>query len=304
MRPRGQSSIGYRTPLAVSEVRAGTRRDGLTGRARRQAVEAPTSTRPRGRPPSGRRARPTRCAAPPAPGPSNATRPTGSASTSIRLRTPSVRPSGESSGSAVGSDRRRERPVGVEGRGGQEPDDPPLGPGVALVGEADRGDPGSGRAADALRPGLDRGRVEPAIEGEPGEDHELVDRVVALDVAGRVGLRVPEALGLGERGRVVLRRVLVGHRAQDVVRRAVHDAADAFDRGWRPGPSRAARGPGSRRRPRPRTGAWRRCVGRSPRARHRGGRGRACWPSRRACPSRARPRSACGRARRHPSARR
>src|SRR6187431_175396 len=42
-------------------------------------------------------------AGPPAPGPSNATRPTGSASTSTRLRTPSQRPNGDSAGTAVGT---------------------------------------------------------------------------------------------------------------------------------------------------------------------------------------------------------
>ena len=42
-------------------------------------------------------------AGPPAPGPENATRPRGVASTSIRLSTPSVRPSGESAGNAVGN---------------------------------------------------------------------------------------------------------------------------------------------------------------------------------------------------------
>ena len=39
-------------------------------------------------------------AGPPAPGPSNETRPTGSASTSRRLRTPSVRPNGAPTGTA------------------------------------------------------------------------------------------------------------------------------------------------------------------------------------------------------------
>ena len=46
-----------------------------------------------------------------------------------------------------------------------------------------------------------------------------------------------------------------------------------------------ARGPGSRRRPRPRTGAARRCAARSPRAPGRGGRARACSPSRPPCPA-------------------
>ena len=40
-------------------------------------------------------------AGPPAPGPSNATRPTGTASTSTRLSTPSQRPNGEPAGTAV-----------------------------------------------------------------------------------------------------------------------------------------------------------------------------------------------------------
>ena len=47
-------------------------------------------------------------------------------------------------------------------------------------------------------PRRDRRRIEPPAEREPGEDHQLVDRVVALDVGRRVGLRVAQPLRLGE----------------------------------------------------------------------------------------------------------
>ena len=51
------------------------------------------------------------------------------------------------------------------------------------------------------------GGIEPAVEREPGEDHQLVDRVEPLDVARRVRLGVAEPLGLGERVVVVARRL-------------------------------------------------------------------------------------------------
>ena len=63
-------------------------------------------------------------AAPPAPGPSKPTRPTGSASTSIRFRTPAVRPSAESSGSAVGRTAAARPPSRPAARGREEADHP------------------------------------------------------------------------------------------------------------------------------------------------------------------------------------
>ena len=128
--------------------------------------------------------------------------------------------------------------------------------------------------------------------------------VVALDVAGRIRLRVAEPLGLGERGVVVERRRLVGHRGQDEVGRAVDDAPDALDPVGGEVARRAGRGSGCRHRPPPRTAASHRSAGRSPRAPVRGARRRACSRSRRSCPSTARRRSACAPARRRPSARR
>jgi hypothetical protein len=72
-----------------------------------------------------------------------------------------------------------------------------------------------------------RGRIDPAAEGEAGEDHDLVDGVVALDVAARVRLGVAEGLRLGEH--VVVRAPELAHGGEDEVRRAVDDAADAED---------------------------------------------------------------------------
>jgi hypothetical protein len=57
--------------------------------------------------------------------------------------------------------------------------------------------------------------------------YELVHRVVALDVTGRVGLGIPEGLRIGEDRRV--RAPVPGHRAQDEVGRAVDDAAHPRD---------------------------------------------------------------------------
>ncbi len=86
----------------------------------------------------------------------------------------------------------------------------------------------AGPSAPSGRVGMSR-RVEPLVEREPGEDDQLVDRVVTLDVARRVGLRITEPLGLGERRLEVERVVDRRHRAQDEVGRAVDDAAHALD---------------------------------------------------------------------------
>ena len=122
-------------------------------------------------------------AAPPAPGPSKPTEPTGSASTSTRFRTPAVRPSAESSGSAVGRTAAARLAVGMAAGGGEEADHPTRRTRLVGMGSRDRGDAGAGRAAAAVGPGRDRRGIEPAIEREPGEDHQLVDRVEPLDVA-------------------------------------------------------------------------------------------------------------------------
>ena len=94
------------------------------------------------------------------------------------------------------------------------------------------------------------GAVGPGRRSAAGSSHapnasraritSLLTRVVALDVAGRVGLGVARRLGLGEDRGVVGGRSSVIAR-QDVVGRAVDDAADALDRGSRRG--RGASGP-------------------------------------------------------------
>ena len=66
-------------------------------------------------------------AGPPAPGPSNATRPTGSPSTSTRLRTPSQRPNGEFAGTAVGTTDASIAPSSARRVVGDQAQDPTLG---------------------------------------------------------------------------------------------------------------------------------------------------------------------------------
>ena len=73
----------------------------------------------------------------------------------------------------------------------------------------------------------DRRRLQPRPERKARQEHQLVDRVVALDVAARVGLRVALRLGLGEH--VVVRAAALAHRGQDEVRRPVDDPADPRD---------------------------------------------------------------------------
>ena len=78
---------------------------------------------------------------------------------------------------------------------------------------------------DAL--GVDVLEVDEGAERERDEDLELVRRVHALDVEGRVGFGVPRRLRLLEdHGEV---QALVGHLRQDVVRRPVDDAEDRED---------------------------------------------------------------------------
>src|SRR4030081_1760484 len=66
-------------------------------------------------------------------------------------------------------------------------------------------------------------------EGEAGENSQFLRGVVTVDVEGRVGLRVTEALGVlqtfGER------QAFLFHPGQDVVAGAVEDAVDAVDVG-------------------------------------------------------------------------
>ena len=63
-------------------------------------------------------------------------------------------------------------------------------------------DPPPTRSGDrAIEPDL-----EPAPERQAGEDHELVRRVVALDVAARIGFGVPGRLGIGEHVRIGIAR--------------------------------------------------------------------------------------------------
>jgi hypothetical protein len=86
-------------------------------------------------------------------------------------------------------------------------------------------DVGGGDLLDALAE--DVGGVDGRVEGERGDDRGLGGGVVAADVRGRVGLGVPELLGLGEHVRV--RRPLLGHAGEDVVGGAVQDPDDARD---------------------------------------------------------------------------
>ena len=80
-----------------------------------------------------------------------------------------------------------------------------------------------GDAGDALA--VDVAGHHARVEGDRGEDRALRRGVESLDVGGRVGLGVPEALGLGER--LVERRTVLAHLREDVVRGAVHDAEHA-----------------------------------------------------------------------------
>ena len=165
-------------------------------------------------------------AGPPAPGPASRTVPSGSASISTRLVTPSVQPNGLSDGMAVGMTAASIVAVAPR-RGRQQLDGQPERGGALhlLVGHA--GDAGPAVAAGRRRSAADRGRIQPDPEREAGQDHELVDGIVALDVAARVGLRVAQLLGVGED--LVVRPAVLGHRGEDVVGRAVDDAADPPD---------------------------------------------------------------------------
>ena len=80
-----------------------------------------------------------------------------------------------------------------------------------------------GNAFDKHRVGIDAG-----AEREARHDGELLRGVEALDVEGRIGLRIAEALrvleALGEG------QLLLLHAGEDVVAGAVEDAVDARER--------------------------------------------------------------------------
>ncbi len=74
---------------------------------------------------------------------------------------------------------------------------------------------------------IDRVRVDRHPQGEAGEQRQLVGGVVALDVEGRVRLRVTQALRVREAfGEGQSLRL---HSREDVVAGAVEDARDARD---------------------------------------------------------------------------
>src|SRR5690606_4752920 len=86
-------------------------------------------------------------------------------------------------------------------------------------------DVGGPHARDAAN--IDRGEVDLSPEGDRCEDRQLVRRVDALDVEGRIGLGIAERLRLGED----LAEVAPGplHRREDVIAGPVEDAVDALD---------------------------------------------------------------------------
>ena len=88
------------------------------------------------------------------------------------------------------------------------------------IGDVLRGD-----ARDALPVHVVGGDTR--IERDRGEDRAFRRRVEPVDVRGRVGLRVAEALRLGER--LVEPPAALRHLGEDVVRRAVHDAEHPGD---------------------------------------------------------------------------
>ena len=165
-----------------------------------------------------------------------------------------------------------------------------------------RGDVARGHLGDALA--VDVGGGDPGVEGEAGQDRGLRGGVEALDVGGRVGLGVPELLGLLER--LVEAGAGGVHPVEDEVGGAVDDAEHAGDLvtgerlAQRPqdrdgaGDGRLVVEVATRPSRRPRTGCCR------PR------RAAPCWPRRRWRRARARRGSACGpaRCRRSPRRRR
>lgn len=68
-------------------------------------------------------------------------------------------------------------------------------------------------------------------ESEAGENGKLLRGIVAVDVEGRVGLGIAEALRILEA--LGKRQALLLHPGQDVIAGAVEDAIDAVDAGSR-----------------------------------------------------------------------
>ena len=73
---------------------------------------------------------------------------------------------------------------------------------------------------------VDVGELDPGAEGDRGQNRHLRRGVRPGDILGRIGLRVPEPLGLGK-------RLVIGgaglHLGEDEVRRPVHDSEDTVD---------------------------------------------------------------------------
>ena len=64
--------------------------------------------------------------------------------------------------------------------------------------------------------------MNPNAEGEGGQDRELVRRVCAIDVQGRVGFGITLCLSLGQGG--FEDHALIGDLGKDVIASAVEDA--------------------------------------------------------------------------------
>ena len=117
----------------------------------------------------------------------------------------------------------------------------------------------------------------------------------------RVGLRVPQALRLGQR--LLIAPAVPRHRGQHEVRGAVDDAHDSGDLVRQQVAVERADDSGCRRPRRPRRAAARRSPPPSRAAPRRAWRSPPCWPSPRACRSPAPPRCTRAPAPRRPSAR-
>ncbi len=75
---------------------------------------------------------------------------------------------------------------------------------------------------------IDRALVDLGAEGEARQDRELLRGIMALDVEGRIGLRVAEPLRLLEAFRKG--QLLLLHAGEDVVAGAVENSIDACQR--------------------------------------------------------------------------
>ncbi len=166
-------------------------------------------------------------AGPPAPGPRNATRPTGSPTTSTRFRMPSCRAQRRRGPHGHGADSRPERPVMVTLRSCHQLDGQAQPGGATEFRVRDARDAGGAVTPGAGGGPAQRRRVDPGAEREPGEQGELVRRVVGLHVTARIDLRIAASLGLAQDIRVA--PSFPRHGGQDVVRRAVDDPPDGVD---------------------------------------------------------------------------